>query len=113
MADVANELQSQRMAALRMYRPTSDDGLTLSFVNGLTSSSPNMKDPAALSKAAWSLFPSSKERKVAAGATALVEVEESTERPTTRRRLNLNDLSILNATHHICTGDEEAISDDC
>jgi hypothetical protein len=52
-----------------MYLPTSDDGLRLSFVSGFNSSSPKRNDPAALSKAAWSLFPVSKERKVTAGAT--------------------------------------------
>lgn len=102
MANVVNELQSQRMAELRIYRPTSDDGLTLSFVNGLTSSSPDMKDPAALSKAAWSLLPTSKERKVAAGATTLVE--ESTERQT---RTRMNDFSI----NLEC--DSPNIGDDC
>ena len=49
-----------------------------------------MKDPAALSKAAWSLFPSSKERNVNAGATALAE--ESAESPARRR---LNELIII------------------
>lgn len=68
MAAVENKLQSQRIAGLRMYLPTSDDGLTLSFVKGLTSSSPKRNDPAVLSKVALSLFPSSKERKVTAGA---------------------------------------------
>ena len=65
-----------------MYLPTSDDGLTLSFVRGLTS---EVKDPAALSKAAWSLFPVSKERKVTAGVTALAEA--STERSPASSRL--------------------------